>query len=158
MSEALRYPKRRVITVPTPAVAVGWSAQVDDGLLWMVQSIFATFVADANAATRTFNVAMTDGNATIYTTGSITTATAGVTRNICAAPGNTGGSSGGAPVMLPLPSRGLVMLPGWVLSMGATNLQVGDQFSAIRILVDGYPLHPQSGLYPSEGYVIGSEA
>lgn len=150
-------PRRRVIDITTPAAGADFTVRNDSGLLWRVRTLAGVFTADANAATRSFELTLNDGNGVLWVSGSQNTLTAGLARNFAAFPGAFTTSPGGRPIVCALPSGGLVIYPGGRLASSVNSIQVGDAWTALRMEVDEYPLHARTGNFPVEQAVLTHE-
>lgn len=70
------------VQVANPAVGLDWSQQVPGGVVWRVETIFATYTASAAVSTRIPQIVLTDGNNIIFRRGAISGVTANVVQTL----------------------------------------------------------------------------
>jgi len=127
----------RALLVGNPAAGVDWSMIVPSATRRKVYSFSATFTASAAAATRNINLIVDDGaGAHIMWQDDVlvgVTATQVVTVNGTQTNVPTGIIATELFVVIP---PGLTMAQAWRLRMSTANIQAGDQWSAIALLVE----------------------
>lgn len=130
-------PDRRWVTksLPDPAAGADFVFTVPGSEGWLVQGLIARFTADANVATRQPRLFADDQTTRwLEIPAGATVAAAGTDRYTLILGGPTGVTSSpaaaawGGPTMLYLP-------PGHRLGADTNNLQVGDQWTVVRIAV-----------------------
>lgn len=134
------YTRRwRVLKQSSPTVATDWTITAPGNLVLRVVSLVARLVTDANVANRQVSFSADDGTNTWWATLFSAAQAAGATVDYVIHTAAT--RDGTATVLLsaPIPSQGLLLHPGNRLVAATTNKQVGDQWSAIRALVDEIP-------------------
>lgn len=126
------------VDVANPAAGADWSVRTPGGKLWMVLGFRATLATSAVVANRQLRVSITDGAVERANCQAITaTITANLTATLGGYRGAVPGGAGSALV-------GGVGLPDWPLDAGWTfgvvtvGLDAGDQWSAIRLVVEQY--------------------
>lgn len=133
--ELLRQRLVKEVPVAQPAAGAEWSQAVPAGVAWEVLSVAEVLVASAVVANRSPSVQAVDPNGT----GALripagVTAAAGSTNRISFAAGygdhlNSGAFSAG------LPDPPIFVPAGWSLSSLTSALDVGDQYSAVILIV-----------------------
>jgi|SRR5579872_2964193 len=127
--------EQRVVTIAKPAAGVDVVATVPANARWKVWSMFATLVTDAVVNNRVPHVVITDGplNDTVHNVPANNNQVAGATVNYSAGAGVFGVSFDNAVVMV-LPVE-LDLLQKWTIGFKTTNLDAGDQWSALALVV-----------------------
>lgn len=121
----------KTVLVTSPAVATDFTLTPPGGSIWLLQSLSARIVTDANAANRQAALTLTDGTTTIYSVPPVVNITAGLTTDVVWLPGLEYASSAitGNKLAVGLPD---IALPaGYALGPVTTNIQAGDQWSRI---------------------------
>lgn len=148
------HPRRRVVVIANPAAQGEITITVPGQEIWVVESLAFRLVADATVATRVTSLAVDDGGVEFLRSITGFSHTAGLTMEYCAFRGSgTFGSSDGKTVM-PWPSGDVGLSPGMRIKTVTSNLQVGDQFSRIRLLVMAYPTGPRVTVTPGVNAVV----
>ncbi len=137
-----------VVPVASPAAGAGFTYTVSGSYWERIAALAFTVVTDGNAATRQVLVAFKDGSATnIASTAGGGTQTATLTRLYSFTPNQTAASGlVGTSLLAPLPV--IFLQPGFTMVVSITNIQVGDQISAIRVYREAFDTGP-------EGYPLG---
>lgn len=122
------FKTRGAVTADPAAGADPATITVPANKVWKIKTITGTLVADANVATRIVMVTITDGTNTVYEVNLTGTQTASQTviHNWGElAPATTTGSYR----LGTLPN--LRLEAGWTISITTTNIQVGDDWTAL---------------------------
>lgn len=117
--------------------------------VWRVESLRFDLVTSAVVANRTVNVVVDDGATEVWRTSAALVQPAGQTVHYCAAPGLDTGGPLATTQRMPLPREGAVLLAGWRLATTVDLLDVGDQITAIGVLVQEFPSGPGPAWYPT---------
>lgn len=132
--------RRRWRTVRLPAVLAGsdWVMKAPGNAYWRITSVVGRLVTSAAVASRQV-VLLADDQTSVWLSQPFTnTQAASLTFDYCAH--TTGSSVSGAGSSTgPLPTAGLLLLPGHRLRVATALLDVADQWSAITALVDEIP-------------------
>lgn len=136
------------MAVANPAAGAGFTYTVGGNYWERLAAISFTLVTDANGATRQVLLAMKDGTGTnIASTAAGGTQITALTRLYSFVPNQgTAPALIGTTFLAPLPV--LFLQPGFSVVVSITNVQVGDQVSAIRIYREAFDTGP-------EGYPVG---
>lgn len=137
-----------VLTVPAPAVGVGFT-YTNDGRYWeLLDSISFRLVSDANAANRQVTLTITDGaGSALATLPSASLQVASKTYDYTFSPQfNTFNTVVANAITLPLPE--LFLQPAYSIVVAIGAVQAGDQVSAIRLYAQRFVTGPS-------GYSIG---
>lgn len=132
----------RQITVPNPAAGADWRFTSDGQGNRRIIAYRAILTASAAVANRIPAFVLSDGQddfATIPTTQAITAAQAAI---FSAINGSGLVTQAGGPILVPSPTDGWLLLPGWSLRTVTAAIDVADQWSAIKLLVVEYPIGP----------------
>lgn len=127
--------------LPIAKIAAGTdlSFQIPVGLNWNVVSVIATFTASAGVANRVINFQVKDQNGTLVYAYPLPQLTASQSQtflfseDVVSVPSSltTGGT-----VLVPLPSTWFSS--EWTFGTSTTNIQAGDQWSAVGCWVQAY--------------------
>lgn len=134
---------QKLVTVAAPAAGADWTVTVPAGEYWVVIAANAQLVTDANVAARGPKLAFDAGAAadTFYETGNSGTGqAASTTKQYSFGPGcamETASPASGVFSTFPLPVAppAMILFPGYRIRMITGAIQVGDQWSNIRLLV-----------------------
>ena len=124
-----------VITVAVPGAGAEWTYTIPASHTYRIHLIAFTFATSATVATRGFRLNLTDAAANRLLTVPSSTQVASLTNFYT-------GEAGASPVTVApnlgfsMPAPGLLAAAGWVLSSSTVNIQVGDQYSAIFLVVE----------------------
>lgn len=131
-----------VVTVADPAAGVGLTYTVGSKYYERIASLSFTLVSDGNAANRQVAVTI---NAVTY--GVIATVAAGgvqaasLTRTYTFLKGFTSSNAvAGSAFVAPFPD--IFLQPEWTVVVGIGSVQVGDQISLVRLLVERFDTGP----------------
>ena len=123
---------RIVQSVAAPSAGQSWATTVPAGHVWDLLGVFASLVSDANAADRSVRLQLGDGNVTFLELPAPAVQAASLTRRYTWLR-DVGAYSGGSGLVAPLPYTSL--LPGWTIAATVDNIQAGDQWSTVRLLL-----------------------
>lgn len=127
----------RLVTVAAPGAGADFVVTVPAGRHWKLLGVEASLAASAAVASRSPNGVIDDGAANPFRIPGNILITATQTIFVNFLQGGAGASSSGLADIIPLPF-GLRMLPGWRFSSITTNLQAGDQWSAVQLIVEEF--------------------
>lgn len=129
----------RVLHVTDPAAGADWSTTAPGSAARRIVSLHARLVASAAVANRQVALIASSSAGRWYQQAWSVTQTAGQTVDYGAhtAAGTAGAAPGTASV--PLPAAGLLLLPGFQLSVVTTGIDVADQWSGVNLLIDEIP-------------------
>lgn len=125
----------RVERIANPAAGTDWTVTVRPGTTWLLFSVFARMVADANVATRIPVIQISDGSQAWFRRSLSTGQTASQTIDYSWASGLGVDLLGNAVNSVPLPTPPLPLPGGTIISVVTTNIQVGDQWSRLGLFV-----------------------
>jgi len=125
----------RSVTVANPAAGADWSLTVPASARWRVQSWSAIFTASATVASRQVRSQISDGVQIIFSGQAQAAIVASQVAQVSAGQGQVTSTLIATEINPVLP--GLLTLPGgFRVQTLTTNIQVGDQWSAIRVNVE----------------------
>lgn len=148
------WPQRKVFRPAAPAAGAEVSVFPTTGGLWLVRSIVFTLTTDATVANRTVVVTADDGTTEFFRTPARSALAASSTGVHSAFDGSRGDVTSADTLVLSWPTDGLMLLPGYRLRTDTENLQAGDAFSAIALMIDDWPLGPERRFRPVPGFLI----
>lgn len=122
-----------VVTVSNPAVQTDWSYTVPTGSMWRLESVTFTLTADANVASRHMRIRVRRGGSTLYMSVGPSAITANGVGLLYAAKRLLAAqitSSSHTTALFNAPP----LLPGDIIDSQVTNMQAGDQLSAIVLV------------------------
>ena len=119
---------RRRFVQPAPGVGVDWTISVPAGMVWDFESIQATLVSSAVAATRAVRLQVTDGNTVYLDLPASATQILSLTRRYSWFP-LAPPSAIGSGILSPMPD--LRVDAGTIIRVVTDLLDVGDQWSSI---------------------------
>jgi hypothetical protein len=146
----------RVFRAVDPAVATDWTVSVPGSATWRVYGVRFDLVADANVANRTAQLVADDQTSEIYRIAFDATVTAGLTARFSAYAGGTRNALLNGAANVGLPTDGLVLLPGYRLRLVSAGLQAGDQYSAVSLQVQEYPVGPDQEWTPGVDTLVST--
>jgi hypothetical protein len=125
----------RTIVSASPAVATDFTITTPGESVWMLVALEATLTADANVANRHPDLTVTDGTNPIWRIPPGVSVTASQTAAISWVPslGYTSATLLGNRLAVGIPD--LILQSGWTVGPTGSNLQAGDQWSAITTTV-----------------------
>lgn len=134
------YTRRwRTLRITQPAVQTDWEIRAPGSAWLRVISVTARLVTDANVADRGVIFRADDQSATWWLQPSSSLVTANSTVDFALSTGGEHNTITQGVITEPLPSAGLLLAPGHRLRPVTSNLQAGDQWSAIVARVDESP-------------------
>jgi hypothetical protein len=148
----------RVVQVPTPAVGTDWSVAAPGQGLWRLLAFRYVFTTDANVANRLPSLIVDDGTSALLQVSAPAVQAAGIAQSYSGFPGSGGAALAGAPWLVPCPSDGILLLPGFRLRSSTTAIQVGDQFSAIALYIEELPTGPAVRVTPTVATITTEKA
>lgn len=129
----------RTRLIGAPAVATDWAITSPGNAWWRIVSLVATLTTDANAANRRVRLVAGDRSNRWYSSIASADQIAAQTVEYGAFEGATPGGLATVSLNLSLPTEGLLLRPGHRLEAVTTNIQAGDQWSAVMALIDEIP-------------------
>lgn len=129
----------RIVRVDRPAAGQGWTLTPGGARWWRVISLTARLVTSAVVANRRVRLTATEGDFTFFVAEAHLNQAASLTFDYTAHTGAPVSAADNLVLPLPLPSGGLLLRSGAVLTASATALDAGDQWSAIAALVEELP-------------------
>lgn len=154
MANPRYWPKRHARRIANPGANTEISIISTTGGLWIVRSLVATFTADATVANRTVVFTADDGTTEYFRTRSESVIAASGLATFAAFDGSSSGAEVGDVVHLAWPTDGLVLPPGHRLRTSTVNLQSGDAFTNVALMVDDWPLGPEHRFRPVPGFIV----
>lgn len=145
----LSMPLIRTIAVRNPAAGANLTITAPGDGGWRIMCLALTFATDATVASREFRLLADDGTTTFFATFADEVQVASLSwlhSVVSGAP--YGGALTGA-ILLPWPTDGLWLPPGHRLRTDITNLQSGDQISAVGMMVEEFPTTADEQWRPS---------
>lgn len=139
----------RSVQVPTPAVGQEWSIACPGEAIWRVLMLRFRFVTSAVVDNRIVSLRVDDTTDAFLQLPSSNVETANSDQQYSSFPGAQAASLVATAWILPMPTDGIVLLPGFRLRSETRLIDVGDQYSAIRMLVEQYPTGPQKRATPT---------
>lgn len=125
----------RSITVSNPAAGSEWSQVVPTGARWKIVAVVAQLVTSAAVATRSVRLFLDDGANVFFATPAAATQAAGATVAYSYGDGAGGPITADAAfIEAPLPND-CYLLGGFRIRSKTANIDVGDQYSLITLLV-----------------------
>jgi hypothetical protein len=139
MPTRAQSPFYSVLMATQPAAGAELEIKATGQGLWRIPSLRARFVADANVANRTVVLTADDGTDEVWRVAYNAVVAAGGDVVLCAYSGAIQSTVSAGTATVPLPTDGLILLPGWRLRTSTGSIQVGDQYSDIQALIHEYP-------------------
>lgn len=139
----------RPVTITNPAAGAEFIIQPPGGAFWRVVGLAFRLVTDANVADRNVNLSLNDQTDTYTECRSGVDQAASLTGRYSAFPGASPGGFAITLVNIALPEGGALLQPGHRLTSRTVNIQVGDQYSLIRALVQEFPQGPGDEWLPT---------
>lgn len=123
------------LAIANPAAGADWSQSVPTAARWLVRGGAATLVTSVAVATRQVALVIDDGVNTLFTIEAGTTQLASLTQVYSLLPGQTTATliSTQLPIYIPPDLR---LFAGWRIRTSTGAIQVTDQWSAIRLLIE----------------------
>lgn len=126
----------RIVTVPSPAAGAEWSTKPPAGSVWLIQTLTARLTTSAVVANRMPRVLYSDSDAEFYRLPQSQVVVAStvlvleLARGLTTSFGQIDVQTWSYAPLLPLP-----LLGSWQIGSTTTLIDVGDQWSAIRLYV-----------------------
>lgn len=142
----------QVASVPNPAA--GADAIMPNPGDFVSRTLCATFTLTTSAvvANRGVTIEVSDGTTTFFRSGASFVQAASTVRNYGLIASGADFGDAGTIFHIPIPTNGLIILPGFQARTRVVNIQAGDQISAIGSLFEVFPNGPDFEWTP------GSEA
>lgn len=132
----------RVLDVPAPVAGAEWSFTVPS-LGWLrIRSIVATLTTSAVVANRVAGFTLSDPDRVAYAASSNLALPASSAQRIVYMPGTGSGGLVGAGGTLLVPLPDLIVPVGYVLKSFTGLIDVADQYSNVRMIVEEFDTHP----------------
>lgn len=133
----------------TPAAGAEFTIKAPGQGLWRIISLSFTLATSAVVANRRVALLADDQTDVYFAAASSVDLTASLTTRVSAFGGAAATGVVGGAINIALPRDGLPLQPGHRLRSSTLNLDVGDQYSAIRALVQEYPYGPDYEWLPT---------
>lgn len=140
------------VTQANPAAGADFTVTVPSGKFWRLLTMIATLQTSAVVAARAVKLFIDDGTDNLYETGNNDTGhSASITAQYSFAPGCPMSTTAvpASAVLRHFPVPEMVLMPGYRIRIVTGALDVGDQWSAIKLLVDEelmeFPLNKRGG-------------
>ncbi len=125
----------RSIAVTTPAAGANWTQTVPTGARWRVRDARFRLVTSAVAGSRVPVIRLTDGVNVLAEFGTTLSQAAGVTVDWNAIAGQGFESDATGPNVEYMQPE-VMLLAGWIITVRTPAIDVGDQYSAVRLTVE----------------------
>lgn len=125
--------------IPAPIAGANWELSPGGQRWWRLVSMVARLVTSAVVANRRVRITATEGGNAYFVAEAHLAQPASTTMDYAAHNGSPVTAADSLVLPLPLPSGGLLLRPGALLVASVTNLDAGDQWSAIVALVEEVP-------------------
>lgn len=139
----------KVVTVANPVAGGEFTLTAPGGEYWRVVSLRFVFVSSAAVANRTPRLNVGDGTDIYASHRAEAVQAAGVTTAFSAFEGGPGGLSIGGLAYISWPDRGVLLQPGHRITSSTDLIDVADQYSAIRAMVQSFPAGPELEWLPT---------
>lgn len=139
----------QVLRGTDPAAGGEFALTAPGGEFWRIVSLAFTLVTSAAVANRVVSLVGDDQTDAWFRVVSNQNVPAGQTVNYCAFSGAPGNAAVNNKVMIPFPDNGLLVPPGMRLRSVTDLVDVGDQYSAVRALVQVFPQGPATEWLPT---------
>lgn len=126
----------RVVTVANPGAGLDVAIVQDARVRWKVLALRLLYVADANVANRAVELVFTVGGLEVMRIGATTPHVAGLTRIHQWYMSDRASPQSGSTVQNEHIPIGLLINNGTTISTDTGNIQVGDQISDVRMMVE----------------------
>lgn len=138
-----------------PAAGADWSIVAPGRGSWLLTSVFARLVTSAVVGNRQAQFTVDDQTSTYFKVPLGIAVAAGSTVEYCGFAGAQAGAIAGGTVIFPLPTTGLLLLPGARFRVTTAGIDVGDQWSNICAAIQEFPVGPSytyiPGTYTQQG-------
>lgn len=139
----------KMVAVAPPAAGANFTLTAPGGEFWLLHSIVFRFVASAAAGNRLVHAFADDQTDVYYRAPANSIIAAAGDQRISGFPGAPQSAAIGNEVLFPLPHGGLLLPPGWRFRVSTDAIDVGDQYSEIRALVQSFPQGPADEWLPT---------
>lgn len=146
-------PIQRIVEPTNPAAGAEFSLTPSGAGGLLIRSMVFTMTADANVASRAVHLTVTNGSRRWYASRANSVQTAGQSFIYAAYEGCSAGATGATVIALDFPANGLWVPRGHTLATLTSNMQVGDQYSAIGLYAIEFPSGPEWELWPTYPYM-----
>lgn len=139
----MTYPIESIVDFPVPiaqpAAGAGFVVRPNQRGLWRVLSIAFDLTTSAVPGNRVVSGAVSDGTSTWQRVTATATQAASLTVHYSGFRGTLATAAVGTHAELSWPDGGVVLFPGYGLTVNADGIDAGDQFSNICALVEELP-------------------
>lgn len=139
----------KIATVANPVAGDEFAFVAPGGEFWRMVSVAFTLVTSAVVANRVLSLVADDQTDVWFRVVSNQNVPAAQTVNYCGFPGAPQNPAVNNKVMIPFPDLGLLLPPGMQLRSVTDLIDAGDQYSAIRALVQVFPQGPVTEWLPT---------
>lgn len=139
----------KVVSVANPAAGAEFTITAPGDQFWRVVSMRFVLVTSAVVANRTPRLNVSDGTDIYASVRADAVQAAGVTLTYSAIEGVIGRQNVGGVANINWPTRGQMLQPGHQIASSTDLIDVGDQYSAIRALVQSFPQGPVDEWLPT---------
>lgn len=139
----------QVASRPAPSAGAEFTLSAPGQGLWRVMSLAFTLTTSAVVANRRVALLADDATDVWFAAESTVDVAASLTTRFGAYPGAAAAGLAASVVNIPLPHGGLILQPGHRVRSSTTLIDAGDQYSAIRALVQEYPYGPEFEWLPT---------
>lgn len=129
----------RTLALTDPAAGSDWEIKAGGAAILRIVSLVARLTTSAVVANRLATLTADDGERVWYEQPATVAQVAGQVTDYAAHTGATPGGATPGVLTLPLPGVGLLLLPGHRLRVVTKTIDVADQWSLVRALVDETP-------------------
>lgn len=139
----------KIVSLPAPAAGANFTLTTPGGEYWVMHNIVFRFVASAAVANRVVHLIADDATDTYFRTVANSLVAAAGDQRFCGFDGAPQSTAVGNDVMFPLPSNGLLLPPGYRFRSSTDAIDIADQYSEIRALVQSFPQGPVDEWLPT---------
>ncbi len=159
MTQPVLSPAYQVVQVAQPAAGAEFTLRATGQGAWRVLSLAFTLATSAVVANRRIALLADDGTDVWGAFPSANDQAASLNMRYGAHDGAVSNAFGGTAWSIPLPATGLLLLPGHRLRSTTLNIDVADQYSAVRALVREFLLGEAGrwGPGPAPTFILSGE-
>lgn len=139
----------KMVSVANPAAGANFALTAPGGEFWLLHSITFRFVASAAVANRLVHLFADDQTDVYFRAPANSIVAAAGDQRFCGFAGAPQSAAIGNEVLFPLPANGLLLPPGWRFRTSTDAIDVADQYSEIRALIQSFPQGPTDEWLPS---------
>lgn len=139
----------KMVAVAAPAAGANFELKTPGGEFWLLHSITFRFVASGAVGNRLVHLFADDQTDVYYRVPANSIVAAAGDQRFSGFPGAPQSAAIGNEVVFPLPNGGLLLPPGWRFRTSTDAIDVADQYSEIRALVQSFPQGPADEWLPS---------